>query len=379
MPTPDYIVHLDPWFYHRPAFAQRIGLMCKDTLFARMVYLGSRRIGKSYFFLNDLSPYLIDEGLLPIYINMWGNKNAPHQEFIEQLSIALDELTKEGAVKKFLNTEIRKLALGNQFGKVELEFKPASATNIDLSNIKSVLNAVVERSGHRKVVLILDEFQHLSTSKAFENFLYSLRTLLDTLGSRITVIFTGSSRVGMKAAFDDDKLPFYQSAQINEFPHLDDGFIDHCVERLHTAYNINIDKLELLDFWNEIDQSPHWIINTIRDLVANQSTLSSAINYIRDAIKIEEGYEAILKTLTATDKACLYLLHSKRGLYSDSSMAFVNSVGGKATKSAVQSAEKKLERNGIISILPNKTVIVEIYGLVNEIKRSFGDAETNCK
>lgn len=54
-------------------------------------------------------------------------------------------------------------------------------------------------------------------------------------------------------------------------------------------------------------------------------------------------------------------------------------MGGKATKSAVQRAEKKLERNGIISILPNKKVIVEIYGLVNEIKRSFEDVETNSK
>lgn len=372
MTKPSYITYPDPWFYHRPQLASHVGKMCKDTLFSRMVYLGTRRIGKSYFFLNDLSPYLIQEGMTPIYINMWGNKSAPHTEFVEQLAIALEELKHEGALKRFLNSEIQKLAIGNQFAKVEVEFKPKAATDIDLSNIKALLRSVVEAAGNSKIVLILDEFQHLSTSTVFDNFLYALRTLLDTYGSRITVIFTGSSRTGMKAAFEDDKVPFYQSAQVKEFPVIDDGFIEHCTNRLKDAYSIHINRLELLDFWHEIDYSPHWIINLMRELVANQRTLPQAIAFIKQAIKVEEGHEEILKNLTQTDKAVLLLLHSKRGLYSEASMAFVRSVGGKATKGSVQSSERRLENKKIISVLPNKSVIVELYGLVDAV---WGDLE----
>ncbi|WP_210498774.1 P-loop NTPase fold protein [Vibrio crassostreae] len=371
MSQPSYITYSDPWFYHRPNLATHIGNMCKDTLFSRMVYLGTRRIGKSYFFLNDLSPYLIQEGLMPIYINMWGNKSAPHTEFAEQLAIALDELKQEGALKRFLNTEIKKLAIGNQFAKVEMEFKPKAATDIDLSNIKSQLKAIVEAAGSSKVILILDEFQHLSTSSAFDNFLYALRTLLDTYGSRISVIFTGSSRTGMKAAFEDDKVPFYQSAQVNEFPVIDDGFIAHCTDRLKSAYNIHINRLELLDFWHEIDHSPHWIINLMREMVANQRSLPQAITFIKEAIRVEEGHDEVLKNLTATDKAVLFLLHCKRGLYSEESMRIIKATGGKATKGSVQSSERRLENKKIISVLPDKSIIIELYGLIDSIKKEL--------
>ncbi len=371
MIKPKYITYSDPWFYHRPNLATHIGNMCNDTLFSRMVYLGTRRIGKSYFFLNDLSPYLIQEGMMPIYVNMWGNKSAPHTEFAEQLALALDELKQEGAVKRFLNTEIRKLAIGNQFAKVEMEFKPKPATDIDLSNIKALFKSVIEATGTSKIVLILDEFQHLSTTSAFDNFLYALRTLLDTYGARISVIFTGSSRTGMKAAFEDDKVPFYQSAQINEFPVIDDGFIDHCTNRLKNAYNIHINRLELLDFWHEIGHSPHWIINLMREMVANQLSLSLAITFIKEAIKIEEGHDTVLKNLTVTDKAVLLLLYDKRGLYSEDSMRFVRSIGGKGTKGSMQSSERKLENKKIISVLPNKTIIVELYGLIDAVRKEL--------
>ena len=371
MPQPSYITYSDPWFYHRPNLATHIGNMCKDTLFSRMVYLGTRRIGKSYFFLNDLSPYLIQEGLLPIYINMWGNKSAPHTEFAEQLTNALGELKQESTLKRFLSIEIQKLAIGNQFAKVEMEFKPKVATDIDLFNIKSLLKSIVKNARDSKVVLILDEFQHLSTSSVFDNFLYALRTLLDTYGSRISVIFTGSNSTGMKSAFEDDKVPFYQSAQINEFPVIDDGFIDHCEDRLKIAYGIHINRLELLDFWHEIDHSPHWIINLMREMVVNQCSLPQAITFIKEAIRVEEGHDEVLKNLTATDKAVLLLLHYKRGLYSEESAEIIKAVGGKGTKGSVHSSKRRLKNKKIISILPNKSVTIELYGLIDAIKKDL--------
>jgi len=66
--------------------------------------------------MNDLSPCLIKAGMLPIYVSMLGNKNAPHTEFAEQLNFALDELSKDGTVKKLLNTQIRNLTISNLYG-----------------------------------------------------------------------------------------------------------------------------------------------------------------------------------------------------------------------------------------------------------------------
>ncbi|MBE8233553.1 MAG: hypothetical protein HAW67_07420 [Endozoicomonadaceae bacterium] len=366
-----YIKHIDPWFYPRQQLCTHISNMCVDTLFSRMVFLGSRRIGKSYFFLNDLSPELIERNLIPIYINAWGNKEQPHVEFAEQLATALDELTKEGAVKRFLNAEIRKFAIGSQFAKVEVEFQPIAATNVDLLNIKQLLKSVIEASGGLKIVLILDEFQHLSTSKVFSNFLYSLRTLLDTYGTLISVIYTGSSRKGIKAAFEDQDAPFYQSAQVSEFPIIDDGFVDHCVLRLHESYSIELNKIELLNFWQEIGHSPHWVINLMREIVANKRNLSTGISIIKDAIKIEENLKGVLSKLSLIDKAVLFLLSEGRGLYGVSSKEYIASVGGKWSKSKVQTSQLKLESANIITTLPNKKVIVEMFGLIDEINKQF--------
>ncbi|MCY9874052.1 hypothetical protein [Vibrio barjaei] len=368
----------DPWFYHRQELVRKYGLLCQDTLFSRLVYLGSRRIGKTSFFLNDLSPYLQELDMLPIYISMWGNKQSPHSEFAEQLSVALDEIGQEGAVKRLLNTQIRKLAVGNHVAKVELEFVPKVATDPELTNIKTLLNKVVEKAGTKKVVLIMDEFQHLVTSSAFDNFQYALRTMLDMLGTRITVIYTGSSRIGMKAAFEDDKLPFYQSAMIQEFPRLDDGFVKHCATRLKDVYGIDVDSLQLLDFWNETDKSPHWMINLVREIVDKKMngrgfSVGSSIELMREVIAEEESHREILMSLTDTDKAVFVLRCSGKGLYSEDSFAFVKSVGGKATRSAVQSAEKKLQGRGLITFLPNKKVITEVFGLLDAIKKTLDE------
>ncbi|MGR5366918.1 ATP-binding protein [Photobacterium damselae] len=367
-----YTPYCDPWFYHRPSFAQHLVGMCKDTLFSRMVYLGTRRIGKTYFFLNDLSPELLKNGILPIYINMWGNKSAPHAEFIQQLSSVLHEIKNEGMVKRLLNSEIQKFAIGNQIGKVEVEFTAKSASDNEIKDIKAMIDDVVNGAGNKKVVFILDEFQHLSTSSAFDNFLYALRTVFDVYGARITVIFTGSSRTGMRAAFEDDQVPFYQSAQVKEFPVIDDGFIDHCVSRLHEVYGMDVNRLELLDFWHEIDHSPHWIINLMRELISNQWSLSRAIAFIREAIKTEESHNEIINGLTSTDKAVLLLLHAGKGIYSESSQAFIKRVGGRATKGSAQSSERKLVSKSIVSVLPNKRVIVEYYGLVDAVWDDIG-------
>ncbi len=308
---------------------------------------------------------------MPVYVNMWVNKSAPHSEFAEQLAIVLDEIEQDGAPKRFLNTEIKKLAINNQFAKIGMEFKPKVATDIDLYNIKNLLKSIVAAAGKSKIILILDEFQHLLTSPAFDNFLYALRTLLDTYGSRISVIFIGSSRTGMKAAFENDKMPFYQSAQINEFPILDDGFIAHCTKRLEVVYNIHINRLELLDFWHEINHSPHWIINLMRDIVTNQRSLPQAIAFIKEATRVEEGHDEVLKNLTATDKAVLLLLHYKRGLYSEESLRIIKAVGGKGTRGSIQSSERRLENKKIISTLPDKNVMIQLYGLIDAIEQSL--------
>ncbi|GEA52317.1 hypothetical protein VIN01S_31210 [Vibrio inusitatus NBRC 102082] len=124
----EHINNPAPWSYPREDLARHIGTMCQDTLFSQMAYLGSRRIGKTHFLLHDLSPYLFDKGLTPIYINMWSNKNAPQNEIMSQLLAANNKLSQEGAIKRILNTEIEQMAIDAGFGKIGFKFTPRPTT-----------------------------------------------------------------------------------------------------------------------------------------------------------------------------------------------------------------------------------------------------------
>lgn len=274
----------EPWFYRRPELAIHISNMCRDTLFSRMAYFGEPRIGKSHFFLNELSPMLIQDGMRPIYISMQGN--APYVELAKQLAIALDELENDGVHELSLHSDIIKQYKENLFADMALESQPRAPTSIELLNIKLHLNSLVEVVGSSKIVLVLDDFQHLSTSSAFDNFIYALRTQFDEYGSRITVIFIGSSRVQL--LFEDDQAAFYQSAQVKEFPTIDDGFVDYCVNRLKDD-NVHINKQDLLEFWAEIDLSPYWMVKLMHEMVENHRDFIQAIARIREEVRAGKG------------------------------------------------------------------------------------------
>ncbi|MGY2572446.1 hypothetical protein [Vibrio sp. C8] len=272
------------WFYRRPELAIQMSNMCQDTLFSRIAYFGEPRIGKSHFFLNELKPMLIQDGMKPIYISMQGN--APHVELTKQLSIVLDELENDGVHELSIHSGIIKQYKENLFADMALESQPRAATSIELSNIKLYLNSLVEVVGSPKIVLVLDDFQHLSTSSSFDNFIYALRTQFDKYGSRITVIFIGSSRV--QSLFEDDQAAFYQSAQVKEFPDIDEGFVDYCSNRLKGTYNIHIKRQVLLEFWTEINHSPYWMIKLMHEMVENQRDFVQAIARIREEVKAEK-------------------------------------------------------------------------------------------
>lgn len=361
----------DNWFYNRPELAKQLARLLKDALFSRIAYLGTRRFGKTSFLLKDLAPELIKEGMIPVYVSMWANKSYPHIEMIEQLDATRHELQKEGTIKRILSAEVKKFALGNSLAKVELEFAGAAATQEQLASVRASLAQLIEAAAPRRVVLMLDEFQHLITDDAFDDFQHALRTALDIHDDSLSVIYTGSSRAGMEAAFNDSDLPFYHSAQIKDFPQIDDGFIDHCQSKLKKSYNIDVDKLQLFVFWQEMDYSPYWMIQLIRHLVLEQCTLTAAIKYTKELVKAEEKHDELLKALTATEKAVLVLLSEKQGLYSGKSKEFLEKHGAHTTRSRIQSAEKSLKKKRIITILPNRKVIVEIIGLVDAIKSQY--------
>lgn len=347
------------WHFSRRELAESLTNRLTDPLFSRIALLGARRIGKTMFILRDLSPMLSDSGCIPIYISMWANKNAPHKEMINKLKQTHQILEKKSTLSNVLNTEITKLAVAG----VNLEFKKNDSAVVILDDelilLQNLLRGIVDKANGKRVVLLLDEIQHLISSENFSVFQYGLRTTLDELNENVSVLYTGSSRAGMEAMFNNKDMPFYNSANQSEFPLLTTDFISFCTVKMNEQYGLLYDSAEIVDFFNSINSSPYWIIRLVRHLVMEQCELKSGIGYIKDIIAKEGDFDNLLDELTLIEKIVFVRLNKNKPLYSKEAYVAYNKYNLQMTRSGILNAIKKLKNKRLITKVGSSYVIEE--------------------
>ena len=94
-----------------------------------------------------------------------------------------------------------------------------------MSVLREALTTLVAR--HDRVFLCLDEAQHLAAKSEFKVLVFFLRTFLDQHRERIKVMYTGSSRDGLRKLFNNRKAPLFKSSSQIDLPQLGSGFVDH--------------------------------------------------------------------------------------------------------------------------------------------------------
>lgn len=198
------------------------------------------------FLLKDLMPRLVENNCIPVYISMWSNLNAPQKEIINKLQITLEHLGKKGALQSVLSSEITKVkALGitAEFGTLD----SVITTDDELIIISNLLRQLVEKAKKKRVILLIDEVQHLITAKEFSPLQYMLRTIFDELNETIGVLYTRSSRSGIEAMFNNKNMPFFNSANQVAFPLLGNDYVSHINAMLKKHFNLNYTTTELTE------------------------------------------------------------------------------------------------------------------------------------
>ncbi|OHU84348.1 MULTISPECIES: hypothetical protein [Pseudoalteromonas] len=343
------------WHFQRKALAESYLQTVYQGAVSRIALLDVRRTGKTTFLLKDLYPIALDNGFIPVYVNLWGEPENPTLAITQALSSTLNVLNQsvKGKLSDIANSEIKKLEVGNNvFGKATIEFSDSNAhkpSQSELYKINQLVEALFNKCGD-KALIIIDEIQHLASSEKFLSVQHALRTALDTY-SDISVVFAGSSRSGVNAMFTDKDRPFYDSAFMIDFPRLGDEFVKHCCDTLSKHFNLHYDPLEVGDFYEEIDKSPFWMMKLMTYLMANQTSLKEGREYIK-ALMIQDGdFENLKKRLRELDIAVLSLI--KKGctaLYSTSTIEKLSKITkSDITTSAVQTSVKKLKSMVIIS------------------------------
>lgn len=359
------------WHYKRPILAKNITNQLTSGLFNRLAYLGQRRIGKTMFLLKDLTPSLIKENCIPIYISMWSNKNAPQKEIINKLQMSLQQLNKKSPLQSVLTAEISKikvLGITAEFGILD----PVIASDDELIIIANLLRQLVKEAKNKRVILLIDEIQHLITAKEFSPLQFMIRTILDELNESIGVLYTGSSRRGIEAMFNNKDMPFYNSANQVAFPYLGDDYVAHINCMLKTYFNLDYRLADLIKYFHSINQSAFWFDRLAQHLALNQTSLKEGCKNIDEMMRLETQYDSTVDALTNIQQGVLLRVVDQLSRYDDEAIALYKKMGVRnISRSQIQSAYTSLINKRLITKVAN-TIFIEESGIAKFIKERHG-------
>lgn len=211
-----------------------------------MFLAAPRRTGKSTFLRNDLIPECRARGWLPVYVDLWMNREIDPAELISgAIGKALGEF--ESAVSKAVKKAgIEKISL---LRTLSWDFtKPQLPAGTTLAHALDVLHQI---SG-QMIVLIVDEAQHALNSENGVNAMFALKAARDHLNGGSTadglrLVFTGSSRDKLANLVLKSKQPFF-GAHITPFPLLSRDFVEFVTDlwnqRLAATNQFNLEDMD---------------------------------------------------------------------------------------------------------------------------------------
>lgn len=215
--------------FHRKALAEALVRDLAGESFADyssgMFLAAPRRTGKSTFLRSDLAPECEARGWLPVYVDLWENREVDPAELIAgaigQALSEFDSVARKTAKKAGVEKINLLRTLSWDFSKPQL---PAGTT---LAKALDVLHQVCGKL----VVLIVDEAQHALNSESGVNTMFALKAARDHLNrgdsspDALRLVFTGSSRDKLANLVLKSKQPFY-GAHITPFPLLGRDFVE---------------------------------------------------------------------------------------------------------------------------------------------------------
>ena len=165
----------------------------------RRLPFAPRRVAKTFFLENDLSPAAHAEGFITVYADLWLSETAPLDAINHSLEEALDELmVPTTAVGKIAKTPVKKVgAMGAsvEFGD---ELKPRARPAQPELRLDSLVGRLATVAGKR-VLLMLDEIQALSALPNVDSIIATLRAVLQKRKSKFPRCSTGRGRCCCKS------------------------------------------------------------------------------------------------------------------------------------------------------------------------------------
>ena len=364
---------MEGWHYPRADLAEHYLSLLALGISSNFAIIAPRRKGKTLFVLQDLAPQAQKKKYIPVYASLWQNINAPHEGLITALEEAIAALDKKAVFSRLLKSKVKKATVSNELlGKMEVEFadNPGIPSSSELAYLEKLLSRLEKKAGKKTILLLIDEVQHLSTSKHFDTLTHALRTMLDKRQGRVKGVFTGSSRHYMNLLFNEPRSPFYHFVESLPFPDLGEPFIEFLKDKLARDYQITVTHQSLNRAFLNFDKSPYWMMKLIAHMVTFKTTVDAAQQYVLQLMEAAEGFEAIAGKMKSIDRVIFLALSEGVNPFSKELMEKIDrETDVKGVQSNIQRAIQRLSDANLISQINKGVYNIEKPGMRRYLER----------
>ena len=292
------------WHYPRPDLTENVINAFDQGSSTTLTLFAPRRMGKTEFVLYDLIPEASKRGYVPVYASFWDNRDDPTSALLQAIKGAL-------AQKGWFRRTTKGIGGAGA---------PDSAT---LAELRAQFNELLRKNN--RILLCLDEAQHLATSTAFESLVFFLRTIMDQNREKIRVMYTGSSRDGLRKLFSRRRAALFQSSSQIDLPDLGVGFIEHMRDCYKQASGRDFSLFHGQRAFSLLNNVPREFRSVIEKMIlfGADDIMNEAAQANDDQME-DSGYPAIWQWLKSIDQALLiWIASSHAAIYQDACKEFL--------------------------------------------------------
>ncbi len=357
----------DIWHFPRKELADKLANAIHYNIIHSFTLFAPRRIGKTYFLNYDLKPALEKLCYKNIYFSFADQIGNHLIQFKNILIHNIDQSI-------FNKVKIQEITF--PWCKIIIN-QESDFNDLSILEILSILAHQAEKN-KSQFVLMLDEIQELVHISNANGFIGELRTALDLNKNHIKVIFTGSSRDGLRKMFSDNKAPFFHFGTSIRMEPFGREFTDYLSDIYTKITNKTFDKNQFYNIFSKLN----FITLSIREFISfHIMSINTDLNESFKAFEIEMfdkmEYIPYWQSLISAEKALLLgLINNYQNFYSQDFYNFIlDNYQLKLTQGRIQNALNKLLRHGVIHENDNGDYEIEdifmkhwLENRINEIK-----------
>ncbi|MFN0315930.1 MAG: AAA family ATPase [Burkholderiales bacterium] len=299
----------DPWHFARPQLARSYLEALLAAPRRPISIFGPRQTGKTTLLTTDLAGAAEQEGLVPIYVDLWAQRQ-PIMAVGTRLANHVLDISRRPS--RTIVTAVEAFGVSASFAPpARAGTQPDSAGQ--LHNVYAELRRLL---GKKRVLLMLDEIQSIAEQPQSEENLRALRALFNQNAEQLLVIMTGSSREKLLKLFSDKGQATFGFARQVDFEPLGEEFIEFVAERFNRSSGRSLNERELGEAFEQLHYRPGDLIDLVQELLIGARTnIRDAIPGFLESRYPEERHSERWAALTPLQRAVFVRAASGRQAY----------------------------------------------------------------